>query len=395
MRVSYFHYIYNVPGPLIHMNEFAQAFRGLGHEINLHAMDTEPLAPSLGWRAKEILKRPLGRYLHELNTIRKDYSCYRRERHIVQEEKPDLILDRYHLYHSSASFVARRAGLPLVLWLDAPAAYEQRKYLREFFRIPGLAEWIEKTMIQRANQVVAVSEEIERYLPPGCAPTSGIQVVPNGVDPEKFSPSLEGRGLCAKFPFSDPMVLGFVGSFSPWHGIESLKSWMAYALSSFEKTCFLLVGDGPRRRDLEKFVRTGGWDPRRVCFTGHVEHSEVPLYIAAMDLCLLPYDQGSEGFYFSPLKLFEYLASGKPVLSAGIGQVRKVVKDGVNGMCYSSTSPDEAFPKFKQLIENPALRKQLGEAARRTILENYTWVHTARASEKIFNEVLARHRSVS
>ena len=392
MKITYFHYIYKVPGPLIHMNEFAQAFRELGHEIHVHAMDTEQ-PPSLGWRVKELLKRPLGRYFHELNTVRKDYSCYWRECRIVKEEKPDLLLDRYHLYHCSASFVARRFGLPLVLWLDAPASYEQRKYLREFFQIPGLAEGIEKYVIKKADQVVAVSEEIKRYLPSDSLPREDIQVVPNGVDPAKFSPLLDRGNIRENFPSRDPVVLGFVGSFSPWHGIESLKSWMAYALSSFENTCFLLVGEGPRRRDLEEFVQAGGWDPRRICFTAQVEHSEVPVHIAAMDICLLPYDQGSEGFYFSPLKLFEYLASGKPVLSAGIGQVQKVVEDGVNGMSFAPASSAEALQKLKELLEDPSLRKRLGAAGRQTILENYTWAHTAKASEKIFNEVLASYRN--
>lgn len=391
MKVSYFHYVYKTQGPLVHVDEFCRAFRTLGHEINPHGMDNEP-SSSFVSNVRKVLKRPLSKYLHEMNTLGKNFSYYQRECRILQQEKPDLVMDRYHLYRSAAAFAARRFHLPYVLWIDSPAAYEQRHYLHEFIQIPGIAEWNEQKVISMADRAVMVSKEIKQYLVRGSAAKGRFEVVPNGVDQEKFSPAVNGREIRAKFPFKDPVILGFVGSFSPWHGIEKLKTWMKFALNKFRQTSFLLIGDGSRRGELENFVRSGGWDPSRVLFTGHVSHDKVPIYISAMDVCLLPYDQEKEGFYFSPLKLFEYMASAKPVLASKMGQIEKVIQDDQNGMLYSPCSSEETYGKLKQLINDPALRLRLGENARKTILENYTWRHTALAAERIFESVLKECR---
>jgi len=394
MRVTYFHYIYKTRGPLVQLSEFVKAFRALGHELNVHAMDEEPQA-SRRARIKENLKPYFARYLHEANTLRKNFSYYSRECRILKAEQPDLVFTRYKLYHLASAFAARRFHLPFVLWVDAPAAYEQRKYLREFFQIPGVAEWIERKLLERADRIILVSEESKQYLPKFSGLNGRVEVVTNGVDIERFNPSLDSKKIRVDFPEANPIVLGFVGSFAPWHGIESLKALMSFALSSYDHACFLLVGEGPRRSELERFIQSGRWDPRRVRFTGQVEHEEVPQYLGAMDICLLPYDQGSEGFYFSPLKLFEYLGCGKAVLAARVGQVEQVIEEGVNGLLYDSGDLDVAKAKCRRLIEEVSLRRRLGQAGRQTVLERYTWKHTACAVERILQDVLEKRQSPS
>ena len=391
MRVTFFHYAFKTAAPLVQINEFARAFRSLGHELCVHAMDVEP-EPSLRHKLREKLKRRVGQYLHEANALRKNLSYYRRECRIVQDEQPDLVLARYKLYHGSAVLVGRRFHLPVVIWVDAPAAYEQRTYLREFVQLPGLAERLEGAIIRLADQAIVVSGEAKRYLPPSALRNGHLEVVPNGVDPGQFSPTGDGSRFQTRFPVENPVVLGFVGSFAPWHGIESLKTLIANALRLYDNTCVLLVGDGPRRAELEAFVQSGGWDPRRVRFTGQVAHAQVPAYVAAMDICLLPYDQGSDGFYFSPMKLFEYMACGKPVLAAKVGQVDQVIDDGRNGLISPSGDEAQMTAKLTHLIDHSDLRQRLGEAARRTILERYTWQHTARAMEQVFTQALAARR---
>ncbi len=387
MRVTYFHYVYNSSGPLVQINEFASAFRKLGHELKIHAMDEKPQA-SQGQQIKEGLKRYVASYLHEVNTLTKNVFYYQREHRIVEAERPDVVLSRYKLYRGSAAFVARRLHLPYVIWIDAPASYEQRKYLKKFVQIPGLAEGFERMLINMADRAVLVSEEIKKYLPKSALADGRVKVIPNGVDTGKFNPSLDARDIRRQFPESS-VIIGFVGSFSPWHGIEALKSLMDIALTSSDKTCFLLVGEGSRRAEVEEFIRSKGWDSRRIRFTGHVSHEEVPRYVAAMDICLLPYDQESDEFYFSPLKLFEYMSCAKPVLASRLGQIEKVIQDGINGFLYAKTQAEMA-DKLKRLIQDASLRKRLGENARQTILDHYTWHHTALAFEKIFESLIQK-----
>ena len=397
MRVTYFHYIHNSPGSVVQINEFARAFRARGHEINVHGMD-EPQSlsnnpPSVKTQAKKFVEP----FFHEMNSLRKDWACIKKECGIAEKERPELILARYKLYSNSAARVSERFHLPFVAWVHAPALYEKTQYGGRFFRIPGLAEWTERRILKKADRLILVSEELKQHLLSRrlVVRAQKAAVIPNGVDPEKFSPERDGQRIRAQFPIANPVVLGFVGSFSPWHGMRSLKEIMGRLLGECPNSCFLFVGEGRARGEMETFVRAGGWDPLRVHFTGQVEHSEVPRHIAAMDVCLLPYDQEAESFYFSPLKLFEYLASGKAVLAPRMGQIEKVIQEGVNGMLYASSSLEEALRKLKQLISDPFLRRRLGEGGRRTVLENYTWGHTARLAEAVFKNVLEERQKTS
>lgn len=395
MRVTFLHYIYGSTGPLVQLNEFARAFRELGHQLSVHAVEGDPAPRPWAEKVEGNFRRFATRYFHEWNTLRKNLTNYPRECRIVETERPDLVLNRYKLYHCSAAFAARRFQIPLIAWLDAPASYEQRRYLKEFVQIPGIAERVERFLIKAADRALVMSEEAKRYLPEGASLNGHVETIANGVDPEKFHPGLNGGGLRSSFPVGDPVILGFAGSFSPWHGSEGLKAMLAFTLKSYPHACFLLVGDGPQRRDISAFVRSMGYDESRVRFTGHVDHHEVPDYLAAMDICLLPYDQKSEGFYFSPLKLFEYMACGKPVLAAALGQISRMVRDGSNGLLYSTSDPREVAQKLKRLIEDAGLRKRLGERARETVLQNHTWHHTARRMEQIFENVLEQKRALA
>lgn len=394
MRVTFFQYLHKSYGSLVQVSEFSRAFQALGHELAVHAMDPLELKPSGRQSFSAALKGRWSKYLHEPNALLKNLAFFGRECRIVAMEKPDVILTRYKLYYGSSALTARRFRIPLVLWMHAPHTYEEDKYLKKFRRIPGLAEWVEKRIINAAKRTITVSEEVGRYFPEGIFRNGHLEVIPNGVDPEKFNPSSKDKNIRSRFPVPNPVILGFVGSFAAFHGIQTLKSILAFTLSKYRHTCFLLVGEGPRRSELEEFVRAGGWEKSRVHFTGRVDHSEVPNHVAAMDICLLPYDQESEGFYFSPLKLFEYMAGGKPVLGPRMGQVAKVIKEGFNGMLYAPASPADANEKLRALIDDASLRQRLGETARKTILENYTWRHTALAVERVLKNVLGEHRVI-
>ncbi len=391
MRITFFHYIYGSFGPLVQVKEFAEAFRKLGHEMTVHPMEE---VSEGGGSSRRILKRGLSRFFHEMNSLGKNLKHFQAEARIVSREQPEAILTRYKLYDISSAWVARRFRIPLVLWVHSPAAFEQREYLREFLRVPGLAERVEGQFIRAADRVLVVSEELKRYFLGPAAGVHGerLEVIPNGVNPEKFTPSIDGQPVRSQFPCPEPVVLGFVGSFSAWHGMKSLKSLMTFALSEYPNTCFLLVGEGPHRGQIESFVRSGGWDPRRVLFTGQADHSGIPRYLSATDICLLPYDQEKEKFYFSPLKLFEYLACGKPVFASRRGQIEEVIQDGHNGVLYSPENPEEALSRLRTLIEDAAFRKKLGEAARRTVLDRYTWRHAALAVERILTGALNQSR---
>jgi glycosyltransferase involved in cell wall biosynthesis len=133
----------------------------------------------------------------------------------------------------------------------------------------------------------------------------------------------------------------------------------------------LIVGDGPERSRLEEHLRSHRLH-EAACFTGAVGPHEVPRLLASMDVAVAPYP-GLSFFYFSPLKVFEYIAAGLPVVASRVGQVATVIQHEVNGLLCPAGDAGELTAALLRLHREPELRSRLGQAARATVLQNYTW----------------------
>ena len=128
----------------------------------------------------------------------------------------------------------------------------------------------------------------------------------------------------------------------------------------------------------------------RITLQGFVPNERIPELLAAMDIVLAPYPQ-MPFFYFSPVKIFEYMAAAKPVVSTRIGQIAELIRSGENGLlCDSGQWPDLAEAVIG-LARNPELRRRLGLQARATIAAAHTWEHKARAWHEICTRVLQNH----
>jgi glycosyltransferase involved in cell wall biosynthesis len=171
------------------------------------------------------------------------------------------------------------------------------------------------------------------------------------------------------------VVIGFVGSFSSFHGIEVLKQVVA-GLCPARAACPVSVR---RRRhalgDLREFCRRSGHESR-VRFTGHVAREHVPALMAATDILVAPYSREAF-FYFSPIKLFEYMSCGKAVVATRIGQIADVVDDGRTGLLYDPDDTDGLIDRLAALIRDPELRTALGRRARAAIESDYSWTANA------------------
>ena len=181
--------------------------------------------------------------------------------------------------------------------------------------------------------------------------------------PRRHPIKLEGR-----------FVIGFVGTFKRWHGVDFLLSAFQILHQTDPSTHLLLVGDGPLRLQLEEEVRKMGLRGA-VTFAGAVAHEEIPPYLAATDAAVAPYP-ALQDFYFSPLKLFEYMASGRAVVASRVGQVAEVVRDGVTGLLFEPGNVADLVGCIRRVRDNPALGRELGRNASAASAER-TWTHNA------------------
>jgi len=290
----------------------------------------------------------------------------------ARELGPDLIYERYSLWGVAGVRLAHALSLPLVLEVNAPLAEEQQRY-RAGLTCPPLARWAERWIWRKADLLIAVSESLDKRIQRAGVESRRIRVLPNAVDTRLFHPRYAGALVRSRMSLDDSFVIGFVGTFKQWHGVDLLLAAFRELHQSDPSTRLLLVGDGPLRPLLEEEVRKAGLE-QAVIFAGSVPHQDVPHYLAAMDVALAPYP-ALDDFYYSPLKLFEYMAAGRPVVASRIGQVAAVVVDGVTGLLFDPGDRAGLANCVRRLRREPALRNELGKRAsaacsRRTWSEN-------------------------
>jgi glycosyltransferase involved in cell wall biosynthesis len=276
----------------------------------------------------------------------------------------DVVYERYSLWSFAGMEYARREGIPGLLEVNAPLIEEQATH-RILVGRP-MAETVAARAFGAATAVLAVSSEVAEYAT-RFADDSRVHVLPNGVDPERCAPHVPPRlpaspGVC---------TLGFAGSLKPWHGIDVLLDAFGQIHRVMPQSRLLVVGDGPARSIAETSARGFGLS-NAVIFTGAVSPEEVPGLLTSMDVAAAPYPD-NPGFYFSPLKIFEYMAAGLPTVASRIGQVAEIIEHEVTGILCPPGNADALARSVIDLFVNGSKRHRLGRAARRYVCAVHTW----------------------
>jgi glycosyltransferase involved in cell wall biosynthesis len=292
-----------------------------------------------------------------------------------EADPPDLVYERASLYSTAGISVARALHRPLFVEVNAPLAVEQTAYRATGFG--QLAAQAERWTLTHADAVLVVSAALRDHAVSAGVDPGRIHVIPNGVNPSHFHPGPRDTAFRARWNIDGALsVIGFVGGLRPWHGVESLPALLE-ALAKYDPAIRLvIVGEGPLRSQLQDDFDKKGLGSQ-VIFTGHIPHEQVPATIRHFDVAVAPYPQAEHAFYFSPLKLFEYMASGVPVVAAGLGQINELLRHGVTAMVYPPGDLDALAKACRTLLADAALRAKLGQAAAALAREQFTWDHNA------------------
>jgi glycosyltransferase involved in cell wall biosynthesis len=291
----------------------------------------------------------------------------------------DMVYERYSLWSVAGIQHANAHEIPGMLEVNAPLIDEQLAYRGLINH--ALAEEIAGTVFNLATAVLAVSEGVAGYARRYTLYPYRVHVVPNGINPERFPPDVEPSLPATAGIFT----VGFVGTLKPWHGLPTLIEAFDRLHERDPRTRLLIVGDGSERERLERDVSDRELT-EAVAFTGSVDPNEIPGLLASMDVATAPYPDDPE-FYFSPLKVYEYMAAGVPCVASRIGQIETVIEHGVTGFLCRPGDPDDLAETLCGVRNQDRLRASVGARARSTAITQHTWQS---AVERVFDLAVNR-----
>ena len=292
-------------------------------------------------------------------------------------------------------------GIPLVFEING-IAFEEQKLMRNKLSM-GTKNVITNALIvyrrhkeilmwSKADAIISVTIGIKRYLVQHGVDEDKIWVIGNGANTDLFKPMSQNIARNELGLDSINKYVCFVGNLAPWQGVEYLIQAAPLVLECIPKTKFLIVGDGVMREQLEKMVGKLDLNDDFI-FTGMISYEDVPKYINASDVCVAPFISArNEKIGLSPLKLYEYLACGKPVVGSNIMGVGDLLEDSNAGIPFTPEDHIELANAINKILINNKLIEKFGVNARRTVVENHDWKKVTKKVENVCNSTIRLKR---
>jgi len=324
----------------------------------------------------------------ELPTFVLNGTCEAEIDRVLAGRTPAFVYQRYSLNNFTGLRVARRLGIPLVLEYNGSEIWMSRHWGRplKYERLSARIEWLN---LRGADLVVVVSRAMRDEVAGQGAERARVLVNPNGVDPARYSPAIDGTAVRSKYGLRGRTVVGFIGTFGPWHGADVLARAYVRLRASNPKLAadvrLLMIGTGATMAGVRKILSDGGAMDATV-FAGLVPQEEGAQYLAACDVLVSPHVPNPDGtpFFGSPTKLFEYMAMGKGIVASKLDQIGEVLEHNKTALLVPPGDVEALAAAIARLIGDRTLRECLGAEARRVVLDRHTWrEHTRRMIERL------------
>jgi glycosyltransferase involved in cell wall biosynthesis len=300
-------------------------------------------------------------------------SRYHVDPHAVPRDVTlEFVWQHHDLFHRAGEELARARGCPIVSFVHAPQVWEARSW---GVARPGWGRLLERhgerPQLTASDVVVCVSDEVQAQVVRLGVASERTIVCPTGVDARQFGPHVAGTEVRERLDLTDRFVVGWIGSFRGFHGLDGLVDAFSMLRRDVENASLLLVGGGPALQSVQDDVRQRGLGDA-VVFAGEVPHDDVPQYVAAMDVAVVnaPKD---EAFHYSPQKLREYMAAEVAVVAPALGDVGALARDSKEALLFEPGDTGALAALLFALAREPELRATIARGARRRVLAAGTW----------------------
>ena len=369
-------------GHTVRASALLAALEKRGHEVvRLEASEESGTSGVVGFYrnvVKKVLPRPIAMRLRDTARIAhgRRYAIALIE--AVQGAKPNLILETHIAFSLASKLASDSTGVPYMLDDVAPSWEEANMYG------VGLAKQaleIHRQVTKGAKLLVAVNQTMRGNLLKDGLPAEKIAVIENGIDDTSFHIGVNGTTRRREWNIpDDATVIVFVGSFQPYHRVDLLLQ-AAAKLPKIHKFHLLLVGEGQKTLEAKELAQNLNLLDR-VTFTGSVPYQDVPSYVAAGDLTIMP----ATNEYGNPMKVYEYMALGLPIIAPNQDTITEIISHQLNGYLFERENVDAIAAALEMLINDPELRKRLGTQAAESA-NKHTWLKRAEKLEEAWARV--------
>jgi glycosyltransferase involved in cell wall biosynthesis len=347
-------------GGSTHVRAVAEGLAALGHQVHALVMKRDgALSSAVDWIE---MSPPLG-----FNQLRWARSAA--VRRIAEGIRPDVVMERYYNFGGEAILHARPLKARAVLEVNAPVIDHPgstKAALDRALLVRPMQRWRER-LVRAADLIVTPDAAIL----PSDTPREKVLEIEWGADTDLFHPGARGP-----LSFVPPIgtVAVFAGAFRSWHGaIHLARAIRELRQRGHTDVAALFIGDGPERAAVQ--AEAAGLE--HVVFTGALPYEQMPAALASAHIGVAPFDIAAHkplslGFYWSPLKIFEYMAAGLPVVAPASARIPRLIDHGREGLLYDPADP-AALARTLEELTDAQLRARLGAAARDRAFREYSW----------------------
>ncbi|OSM42714.1 glycosyltransferase family 4 protein [Nesterenkonia sp. PF2B19] len=384
--------VFGTKGASVHVQEMVRALRAHGHEVTVYGTKRgdRPGRPETESVPEDLADLPV-----VVVPVPGAKDAAAREAGVAQVaaemaqlaalDGAEAVYERYALFSDAGARLAARTGIPFAVEVNSPLIAEQQTH-RSLHDEASAWEATRRTFAA-ADIVACVSGPVADWVRQ-VEGDAAVTVIPNGVNTDRIRPGLgadadtdadaDAEHLASLRTFT----VGFVGTLKPWHGTEILLQAVAAATGNAADAGdtrpwrLEICGAGPQLDPLRDLAQRLGLQDS-IHFHGAVAPARVPEILGRFDVAVAPYPMPSPGaeHYFSPLKVYEYLAAEVAVVASAVGELPEVLGDGAHGLLVAPGDVDALANALDQLARRPELRARLAASGRAAAVAEHSWQH--------------------
>lgn len=361
-------------GGSVHVLEVARGLAARGHELHVAVnarSGTPPAVPGVAWH--RVSWTPPSRFFR--------FRAEPAVAALLRETRAQAVMERYYNFGGEGVAAAAATGVPSLLEVNSPVVDHPGSWKARLDAL-ALVRPLRRRRERMCRQAAALIAPLPEIVP--AFARAKTTTVTWGADVDAFHPGRRSEALRAAWGVpAGAVVVLFSGSFRPWHGVHVLED-AARRLANRADLFFVLAGGD----------RSGPAFGFRGVRLGSVPYERMPEVVASADVGVAPYDtarlaQLQLGFFWSPLKIFEYMASGLPTVTVPRPPLTEIVREGLEGRHVAEADGGALADALGTLAGDAAGRARMGASARERVVSSYSWARHCEQLDRVLAGMVA------